>query len=128
MLFRGTGEVRLSPKAFELLTLLVEARPRALSKTELLERVWPGVFVSEDSLAKVVTEIRQALGDRKRPPRIVRTVHRYGYAFAAEVEEHAHSETEQDVRRSSSCWLINSRPASSRYPRRESISPAATQR
>ena len=46
-LFRGSREIHLSPKAFELLQLLVEIRPRALSKADILERVWAGVFVSE---------------------------------------------------------------------------------
>jgi DNA-binding winged helix-turn-helix (wHTH) protein len=85
-LLRGSGEIRLSPKAFELLKALVEAWPRALTKQELLERIWPGVFVSDVSLARTVTELREALGDRAREGRIVRTVYRYGYAFAAEVE------------------------------------------
>jgi DNA-binding winged helix-turn-helix (wHTH) protein len=104
-LFRGAGEVHLSPKAFELLKLLVETRPRALSKAELLEHVWPGVFVADASLAKVVTEIRQGIGDRARPPRIVRTVHGYGYAFVAESEEEEPRETGASRRRSH-YWLI----------------------
>jgi DNA-binding winged helix-turn-helix (wHTH) protein len=83
--FRGPREVHLSPKAFELLKLLVETRPRALSKSELLERVWPGVFVSDASLARVVNQIRTGVGDSARRPRIVRTVHGFGYAFVADV-------------------------------------------
>jgi len=77
---------RLTPKSFELLALLVEHRPRALSKEELLERVWPGVFVSDASLAKVVSKLRQAIGDDDDASPIIRTVHGYGYAFAAEIE------------------------------------------
>jgi DNA-binding winged helix-turn-helix (wHTH) protein len=105
-LFRGTREVHLSPKAFEALTLLVDNRSRAISKTELLERVWPGVFVSEASLAKVVNEIREAVGDRARRALIVRTVHGYGYAFAAEVEvdESGATGTVPPVR--PHCWLV----------------------
>ena len=72
--FRGAREVRLSPKAFELLKVLVENRHRALSKEESLQLVWPGVFVSDASLARVVTEIRAGVGDRARQARIVRTV------------------------------------------------------
>jgi DNA-binding winged helix-turn-helix (wHTH) protein len=85
-LWRGTSEVHLSPKAFEMLKVLVENRHRALSKEEALGLVWPGVFVSDASLARVVSEIREGLGDRARHPRILRTVHGYGYAFLAEVE------------------------------------------
>jgi DNA-binding winged helix-turn-helix (wHTH) protein len=85
---RRQGEsVHVSPKAFELLKLLVENRPRALSKTELLETIWPGVFVSDASLARVVTELREAIGDRARRPHLVRTVHAFGYAFSGEAVE-----------------------------------------
>ena len=44
---RGTATIHLSPKAFDFLTVLVEHRGRALSKVELLQRVWPDVFVSD---------------------------------------------------------------------------------
>lgn len=81
-LVRGGHEVHLAPKAFELLKVLVEHRPRALSKSELLERVWPGVFVSDASLAKMVSKIRDAIGDDDSSP-VIRTVHGYGYAFVA---------------------------------------------
>ena len=83
-LVRGGEEAHLPPKAFDLLKLLVENRPRVLSKTELIERVWPGVFVSDASLAKVVSRIRRAIG-QDDDARIVRTVHGCGYAFAAEL-------------------------------------------
>jgi len=81
-LFQGAREVHLSPKAFELLKVLVENRPRALSKAELLDKIWPGVFVSDASLARSVSEIREAIGDHSRTDGFVRTVHGFGYAFA----------------------------------------------
>ena len=87
-LVRGDRDAHLSPKAFELLKLLIENRPRVLSKTELIERVWPGVFVSDASLAKVVSKIRKAIGQAD-DTRIIRTVHGCGYAFAAEVADQA---------------------------------------
>ena len=74
--------VHLTPKAFEVLRVLVENRARAVSRIELFERVWPGVFVSEDSLARVVAEIRNAIGDTARRANWLRTIHGYGYAFA----------------------------------------------
>jgi DNA-binding winged helix-turn-helix (wHTH) protein len=104
-LFRGDREVHLQPKAFELLALLVENRCRALSKSELLERVWPGVFVSEASLARVVHEIRDGIGDRGRDGQIIRTVHAYGYAFAAAVEGET-AQPSAEVPRPCSYWLI----------------------
>ncbi|MFN7979944.1 MAG: winged helix-turn-helix domain-containing protein [Vicinamibacterales bacterium] len=67
--------MHLSPKAFELLVCLARCRPEALSKQDLLERVWPGTFVTDASLARTVHEIRAALGEG-----IVRTVHGFGYA------------------------------------------------
>ena len=84
-LFRASQEVHLSPKAFELLKLLVERRPHALAKSELLEHVWPGVFVSDASLARAINQLRGAVGDSARRPHIIRTVHGYGYAFVADV-------------------------------------------
>jgi DNA-binding winged helix-turn-helix (wHTH) protein len=77
---RGTP-VHISPKAFDLLAYLLEQRPRALSKDELLDRIWPNTFISEATLTSVVAEIREVLADRARQPRFVRTVHRFGYAF-----------------------------------------------
>jgi DNA-binding winged helix-turn-helix (wHTH) protein len=86
---RGSDPVHLSPKAFQLLAELVACRPRALTKSDLQERLWPGVFVAEANVANLVGEVRDALGDDPRHPRFVRTLHRYGYAFAAEAREHA---------------------------------------
>jgi DNA-binding winged helix-turn-helix (wHTH) protein len=107
-LFRGAREVHLSPKAFELLTVLVESRPRAVSKAELLDRVWRGVFVSEASLARAINEIREALGDPAQGSRIVRTVHGHGYAFDAEVEDDAgHRIGAGGRRRAAICWLTS---------------------
>ena len=78
------GEPRpLTPKAFALLALLLEQRPRAVAKAEILERLWPGTFVSESNVASLVNEVRDALGDDRRASRYVRTVHRFGYAFCA---------------------------------------------
>ncbi len=77
----ATAVVHLSPKAFELLGILVSERPKALSKSELQERLWPGTFVVEKNLANLVSEIREAIGDEAANPRFIRTVHRFGYAF-----------------------------------------------
>jgi DNA-binding winged helix-turn-helix (wHTH) protein len=81
---RGTP-VHISPKAFDLLVYLLEQRPRALSKSELLDRLWPNTFISEATLTSVIAEIREVLADRARQPRFVRTVHRFGYAFCGAV-------------------------------------------
>jgi DNA-binding winged helix-turn-helix (wHTH) protein len=86
-LLRVGREVHLSPKALDLLVLLIKARPRALSKAELHDHLWPGTFVTDASLGMLVTEIRGALGDTVRQSRFMRTVHRFGYAFQGSVTE-----------------------------------------
>jgi DNA-binding winged helix-turn-helix (wHTH) protein len=101
-LFRQSRAVHLSPKAFELLKTLVEERPRAISKQELLERVWPGVFVSDASLARAVSEIRDAIGDHSRSDGFLQTVHGFGYRFATPGGAAA---PEPESARAS-CWLI----------------------
>ena len=79
---RGPDEVHLSPKAFDLLTLLVSRRPAAISKTDIHGCLWPDTFVSDGNLAVLVAEIRDALDDSARAPRFLRTVQRFGYAFS----------------------------------------------
>lgn len=78
---RGVEPVRLSPKAFQLLEILVINRPKALSKADLQDKLWPDTFVVEKNLANLVSETRQALGDSPSAPGFIRTVPRYGYAF-----------------------------------------------
>jgi DNA-binding winged helix-turn-helix (wHTH) protein len=85
-LLRAGQEVHLGTKAFELLDFLVERRPRAVSKAQLRDRLWPRTVASESSLSTVVSELRNALGDDARRPRYLRTVYGFGYAFCGEVE------------------------------------------
>ena len=81
---RNGSAVPLSPKAFDLLELLIRRRPKAVARSEIHEHLWPGTFVSAANLANLVMELRAALGDDARKPRILRTVPRFGYAFFAE--------------------------------------------
>jgi DNA-binding winged helix-turn-helix (wHTH) protein len=87
LLTRGGAPVPLVRKAFDLLELLVTERPRALSKERIRDRVWPKTVVSESTLNSLVGELRAVMGDDARAPRYVRTVHGFGYAFAAEASE-----------------------------------------
>jgi len=80
-LSRSGRPLNLTPKAFELLAILIANRPRVVTKTELQERLWPDRFVVDKNLANLVSEIRDALGDDPSNPRFVRTAHRIGYAF-----------------------------------------------
>jgi DNA-binding winged helix-turn-helix (wHTH) protein len=83
---RAGKVAHLSPKAFALLELLLASRPNAISKTELQEKIWPHVFVSEENLAALASEVRRAIGDSSRRPRFLRTVYGFGYAFSGEAE------------------------------------------
>jgi DNA-binding winged helix-turn-helix (wHTH) protein len=81
LLVRRRTPVHLTPKAMELLALLADRRPKPVSKEEIHERIWPGVFVSDASLTALVFDLRTALGESAREPRYIRTVHGFGYAF-----------------------------------------------
>ena len=100
-LLRGKTEVRLSPKAFDLLQLLIDDRMRALSKSELHDRLWPGTFVTDANLAVLVAELRRALHDQPGAPKFVRTVRRFGYAFCGQI-----SSAVGDATTGRTCWLV----------------------
>jgi DNA-binding winged helix-turn-helix (wHTH) protein len=102
--FRGSQEIRLTRKAFDLLALLVERRPDAVSKEEIHARLWPETFVSEITLHGLIAEIRRALGDNSNQPLFVRTVHGFGYSFICPEDEQpaAAANTSRRVRG----WLI----------------------
>jgi DNA-binding winged helix-turn-helix (wHTH) protein len=84
-LLSSGSEVHLSPKAFDLLAALIADRSRAVSKAELMQRLWPSTFVEETNLAGLVAEIRRALHDPAPDPRFVRTVYGFGYRFIGDV-------------------------------------------
>jgi len=106
-LLRGEQPVHLTPKAYHLLTLLLDARPRALSKDELQQGLWPATFVDEANLSVLVAELRSALQDDARHPRYVRTVHGFGYAFAADATGSGSGEgAPAPASRPAAWWLI----------------------
>lgn len=84
-LTRGGTPVALSPKALQLLELLIETRPNVISKERIIETLWPDVVVEEANVRNLIAELRGALGDNDRQPRYIRTAHRLGYAFIAAV-------------------------------------------
>ena len=81
-LTRSERPVPLSPKAFRLLEVLVMRRPDAVSHEELRRTLWSDAADGGTTLARLVSEIRTALDDHDDAQPIVRTVHRFGYAFA----------------------------------------------
>jgi len=91
-LLRGGEPVRLTPRAFRLLEILLRQRPKAVSKRDLLDYVWSGTIVEEANLKTLVLEIRTAIEDRGGTADAIRTVFGYGYAFAATVEEESAAE------------------------------------
>jgi DNA-binding winged helix-turn-helix (wHTH) protein len=86
-LLRAGAALHLSPKAFDVLEILVARRPNVVSKDILLAEVWPGKVVEEANLAMAVGEIRRALGDDSKSPALIVTVARRGYRFATEAQD-----------------------------------------
>ena len=84
-LLRGGQELPLPPKAFELLAVLIERRPQAISQKELYDHLWPDSYVGAGSLHSLVHQLRSALDDHQR--RIIRTAYGFGFSFAARVTE-----------------------------------------
>jgi pimeloyl-ACP methyl ester carboxylesterase/DNA-binding winged helix-turn-helix (wHTH) protein len=83
---RGGELVHVEPQVFTLLAHLIEHRDRVVAKTELLDAIWGGRFVSESALTSRVKMLRRAVGDDGNRQRVVATVHGVGYRFVAEVE------------------------------------------
>jgi len=106
---RGAEERHLTPKAFDLLELLARERPRALTKSHLLETLWPDTFVVEANLSNLVAELRAALDDDARQPRYVRTVYGRGYAFCEEAQEAARAAAAPESG-SAFCVVVDGRP------------------
>lgn len=99
---RDGQDVHLSPKAFDLLSLLIHHRPNVLQKDELVTQIWRDSHVSDASLAVLIGEIRDAIDDDARHPRFVRTAHGVGYAFCGEAIDDRQPRVEtRDV----VCWL-----------------------
>ncbi len=108
-LARDATGVHLTPKAFDVLALLISRRPQAISKAELLDNVWPGTFVTDASLVRTIHEIRAAIGDGPEGSPI-RTVHGHGYAFIATVQEEPVAPNwavDSQARRPALAWLVS---------------------
>lgn len=87
VLRNGERELELRPKSFDVLCCLVERAGQPVTKEEIIDTVWPNVVVGDDSLARCVSDVRQALGDHGQ--RIIKTLPRRGYVFAAPVSRAA---------------------------------------
>ena len=91
----------LTPKAFDLLALLIARAPAVVPKPEIHAHLWPGAFVSDATLAGLVKELRRALGD-DHAGALIRTAHRVGFAFTGSTDGDAQAETAPSV----TYWLV----------------------
>ncbi len=82
-LTRGEKEVRLTPKSLSVLCVLAERAGHVVTRGELFRAAWPDTVVSDSVLTFCIHELRHALGDDARRPRLIETVHRRGYRFLA---------------------------------------------
>ena len=83
---RSDEVVALTPKALDLLRVLVASGDRVVEKQELMQLVWPNSFVTDDSLTQHIAALRKALGDAPDRPEYILTVPRHGYRFIAVVQ------------------------------------------
>lgn len=88
---RYAGElVPISPRPFDLLVYLLRNPERLVTKDELLDALWPGVVVTENTLTQAVSDLRRALRDTPGAPRCIETVPRRGYRWIAVIEPDGH--------------------------------------
>ncbi len=80
-------EQYLRQKSFQVLVYLLEHRNRVVTKAELIRAVWEDVAVTDDTIVQSVMEIRRALGESARQPRLIKTMAKSGYRFIGQVEE-----------------------------------------
>ena len=83
---RGRDEVAIQPRLMDVLVYLARNRGSVVSADDLIEKVWKGVIVSEDSVYHSISKLREALGDDTRQPRYIQTVPKRGYRLVAVVE------------------------------------------
>jgi DNA-binding winged helix-turn-helix (wHTH) protein len=85
LLLRQGEAIPLTPKAFDILLILVQNRDRVVEKDELMKLVWPDTAVEENNLTRNISSLRRALGERPEEHRYIVTIPGRGYRFAAEL-------------------------------------------
>jgi Tol biopolymer transport system component/DNA-binding winged helix-turn-helix (wHTH) protein len=108
-LLRDGEPVRLTPKAFDTLLILVESSGRTIEKDDLMERVWPDAVVEENNLNQNISALRRVLGDSRDESRYIATIPGFGYRFVAEVKRVV-PEEEQAVREPRKLRLVVGNP------------------
>jgi len=86
-LWHGEAPADLTPKAFDVLRYLVEHPERLVTPDEILEALWPDIYINPEGLRRYIQEIRKVLGDRRDKPVFIRTILKRGYRFIAPVIE-----------------------------------------
>ena len=104
----GGGDIHLSPKAFDLLCLLIEEAPKVVEKPDLQARIWPNTHVVDANLNILIGEIRRAIGDSAQDQKFIRTVHGVGYAFCAPAVDLPAARAAVQAR---FCWVVREAPA-----------------
>ena len=97
-LWHGSESIKVRPKAYAVLSYLIDRPAQLVTKEELLHAVWPDTFVSDAVLKVTIRELREALQDDAKAPRFIETAHRRGYRFIGALAEDASAE---DASRSS---------------------------
>ncbi len=97
LIWRDGQEIHVAPKTLEFILALLARAPNAVSKTELTAQLWPDTHIAEATLTGVVADAREALGDDGRAPRLIRTLHRFGYAFSGEIQHDAGVNTAEPI-------------------------------
>jgi DNA-binding winged helix-turn-helix (wHTH) protein/tetratricopeptide (TPR) repeat protein len=95
-LSRDGEEIAIEPRAFALLSYMVENRGRLISKDELVEKIWGGRIITDTAISTLIKTARRALDDDGKTQRLIRTVHGRGFRFAGTVEEAVPAEVRQD--------------------------------
>lgn len=85
LFLRGDKPQPLAPKAFELLVFLVQHRGRLLTKSQIMQAVWPDSFVEEANLTVWISVLRKTLGEGEEGQQYIETIPKKGYRFTAEV-------------------------------------------
>jgi TolB-like protein/Tfp pilus assembly protein PilF len=86
-LLRDGEEIPLTPKVFDILLTLVQHSGHIMTKDEIMRLVWPDATVEDGNIARNISTLRTALGERSRDCRYIETIPWRGYRFVASVKE-----------------------------------------
>ena len=88
----------IEPQVFDLLVYLIDNKNRVVTREELLDQLWNGRIVSDSAINARLKEARKAVGDTGKQQRVIKTIHRRGYQFIADVKEMQGDEHENELR------------------------------